>query len=422
MIRSMFSAISGLRAHRTMLDVVGNNISNTSTAGFKSSATVFEDVLSETLQGAGAGAEDGTTGGTNPSQIGLGVSVARISTNFSQGALQNTGRELDFAIRGDGFFAVESAGARTYTRAGSMSLDADGRLVSATGGLIQGWSADGTGQINTNVGAAEITVPVGTTAAPNATTDIALSGNLPADAEVGDTFVTGVEIYNSLGDTEMVALTFTKALLANTWTVTGSYGDPANEILGWSETVEFHATTDLTATPPTVAGDVASPVGGFALGAITGFGAVTISLDGDSGAVTQFGELSTLSVASQDGFGAGILQSISMSQEGVLVGSFSNGINRPLAQLAIANFTNPEGLEKSGGSMFSATINSGDPQLAAAGNGGRGLIASGTLEMSNVDLAQEFVTLITAQRGFQANSRVVTSSDEVLSDIVNLKR
>lgn len=392
-----------------MLDVVGNNISNTSTAGFKSSATVFEDVLSETLQGAGAGAEDGTTGGTNPSQIGLGVSVARISTNFSQGALQNTGRELDFAIRGDGFFAVESAGARTYTRAGSMSLDADGRLVSATGGLIQGWSADGTGQINTNVGAAGITVPVGTTAAPNATTDIALSGNLPADAEVGDTFVTGVEIYNSLGDTEMVALTFAKTA-ANAWTVTPSYGDPPTDLTPTS--VTFDATT----------GAVASPVGGFALGTIPDFGAVTISLDGDSGAVTQFGELSTLSVASQDGFGAGILQSISMSQEGVLVGSFSNGINRPLAQLAIANFTNPEGLEKSGGSMFSATINSGDPQLAAAGNGGRGLIASGTLEMSNVDLAQEFVTLITAQRGFQANSRVVTSSDEVLSDIVNLKR
>ena len=397
-----------------MLDVVGNNISNTSTAGFKSSATVFEDVLSETLQGAGAGAEDGTTGGTNPSQIGLGVSVARISTNFSQGALQNTGRELDFAIRGDGFFAVESAGARTYTRAGSMSLDADGRLVSATGGLIQGWSADGTGQINTNVGVAGITVPVGTTAAPNATTDVALSGNLPADATIGDTFVTGVEIYNSLGDTEMVALTFENTA-ANTWTVTGTYGDPATAVTLTDNVVTFDATTGGVATPADFAIDLAA-------GQIPDFGAVTISLDGDSGAVTQFGGLSTLSVASQDGFGAGILQSISMSQEGVLVGSFSSGINRPLAQLAIANFTNPEGLEKSGGSMFSATINSGEPQLAAAGNGGRGLIASGTLEMSNVDLAQEFVTLITAQRGFQANSRVVTSSDEVLSDIVNLKR
>ena len=414
MIRSMFSAISGLRAHRTMLDVVGNNISNTSTAGFKSSATVFEDVLSETLQGAGAGAEDGTTGGTNPSQIGLGVSVARISTNFSQGALQNTGRELDFAIRGDGFFAVESAGARTYTRAGSMSLDADGRLVSATGGLIQGWSADGTGQINTNVGVAGITVPVGTTAAPNATTDVALSGNLPADATIGDTFVTGVEIYNSLGDTEMVALTFENTA-ANEWTVTGTYGDPATAVTLTDNVITFDDTTGGVATPLDFAIDLAA-------GQIPDFGAVTISLDGDSGAVTQFGGLSTLSVASQDGFGAGILQSISMSQEGVLVGSFSSGINRPLAQLAIANFTNPEGLEKSGGSMFSATINSGEPQLAAAGNGGRGLIASGTLEMSNVDLAQEFVTLITAQRGFQANSRVVTSSDEVLSDIVNLKR
>ncbi|MGB0736980.1 MAG: flagellar hook protein FlgE [Ilumatobacteraceae bacterium] len=414
MIRSMFSAISGLRAHRTMLDVVGNNISNTSTAGFKSSATVFEDVLSETLQGAGAGAEDGTTGGTNPSQIGLGVSVARISTNFSQGALQNTGRELDFAIRGDGFFAVESAGARTYTRAGSMSLDADGRLVSATGGLIQGWSADGTGQINTNVGADALTVPVGTTAAPNATTDVALSGNLPADATIGDTFVTGVEIYNSLGDTEMVALTFENTA-ANTWTVTGTYGDPATAVTLTDNVVTFDPATGAVSAPADFGIDLAA-------GQIPDFGAVTISLDGDSGAVTQFGGLSTLSVASQDGFGAGILQSISMSQEGVLVGSFSNGINRPLAQLAIANFTNPEGLEKSGGSMFSATINSGDPQLAAAGNGGRGLIASGTLEMSNVDLAQEFVTLITAQRGFQANSRVVTSSDEVLSDIVNLKR
>ncbi|NDH19305.1 MAG: flagellar hook-basal body complex protein, partial [Actinobacteria bacterium] len=231
----------------------------------------------------------------------------------------------------------------------------------------------------------------------------------------GDTFVTGVEIYNSLGDTEMVALTFTKDTTANQWTVTGTYGDgtPPPPLTLTDNVVTFDPATGAVSGPTDFGIDVA---------AFGDFGAVTISLDGDSGAVTQFGGLSTLSVASQDGFGAGILQSISMSQEGVLVGSFSNGINRPLAQLAIANFTNPEGLEKSGGSMFSATINSGDPQLAAAGNGGRGLIASGTLEMSNVDLAQEFVTLITAQRGFQANSRVVTSSDEVLSDIVNLKR
>lgn len=412
MIRSMFSAVSGLRAHRTMLDVVGNNISNTSTAGFKRSATVFEDVLSETVRNVGAGAEDGTTGGTNPSQIGLGVAVSRISTDFSQGALQTTGRELDFAIRGDGFFVAEGNGERSYTRSGSMSLDAQGRLVTANGNLVQGWSADAAGVVNTNLASGGITVPIGATAAPVATTSIDLNGNLPADASIGDSFVSGVQVFNSQGDTAMLALTFEKTA-ANEWTVTAA-DDAGTPVTVTDNVLTFGADGQLDAGHD----------GGvdIAAGAIAGFDAMTINVTSDLGDVTQFGELSTLAVADQNGFGAGILQSISMSQEGLLIGSFSNGVNRSLAQLSIANFTNPEGLEKAGGSMFSATINSGEPQLSVAGVGGRGLISSGALEMSNVDLAEEFVNLITAQRGFQANSRVVTSSDEVLNDIVNLKR
>jgi flagellar hook protein FlgE len=412
MIRSMFSAVSGLRAHRTMLDVVGNNIANSSTAGFKSSSTVFEDVLSETVRNVGAGAEDGTTGGTNPSQIGLGVAVSRISTNFSQGALQSTGRQLDFAIRGDGFFVAEGGGERSYTRAGSMSLDAQGRLVAPGGELVQGWTADALGVVDPNTAVGQITVPIGTTAPPVATSTIDLAGNLPADAQIGDSFVSGVQVFNSLGDTEMLGLNFEKTA-ANEWTVTAT--DSAGTAVALTDNVlTFDANGQLTA-----------PADGgidLAAGAIPGFDAMTVNINSGIGNVTQFGELSTLAVADQNGYGAGILQSISMSQEGMLLGSFSNGVNRPLAQLAIANFTNPEGLEKTGSSMFSATINSGEPQLSVAGNGGRGLISSGTLEMSNVDLAEEFVTLITAQRGFQANSRVVTSSDEVLNDIVNLKR
>jgi len=413
MIRSMFSAVSGLRAHRTMLDVVGNNISNTSTAGFKRSGTVFEDVLSETVRNVGAGADDGATGGTNPSQIGLGVAVARISTDFSQGALQTTGRQLDFAIRGDGFFVADGSGDRSYTRSGSMSLDAQGRLVTANGSLVQGWSADALGVVNPNVAADDITVPIGSTAAPAPTTGIDLNGNLPADAAVGDTFISGVLVFNSPGDTEMLALTFEKTN-ANEWTVTAA--DSAGTAVALTDAVLTFDSDGQIVTPADGAIDIAAGVVG------ADFDAMTINVNSAVGAVTQFGELSTIAVADQNGYGAGILQSISMSQEGVLIGSFSNGVSRSLAQLTIANFTNPEGLEKAGGSMFSATINSGEPQLSVAGNGGRGLISSGALEMSNVDLAEEFVTLITAQRGFQANSRVVTSSDEVLNDIVNLKR
>ena len=413
MIRSMFSAISGLRSHRTMLDVVGNNIANVNTSGFKGSSVVFQDVLSQTVQGAGAGAPSADIDDTNPSQIGLGVSVGRISTNFGQGALQRTDREMDFAIRGDGFFAVESAGELLYTRAGSLSLDANGRLVTATGGLVQGWSADLAGNVDTNAPAGPIAVPVGDLIPPTPTTDVTLNGNLPTGATVGTAFTTSVEVYDTQGQSQLAAFTFTKSA-ADEWTVTGEYGDPATAIALTDDVITFDANGDV-ATPADFNVNVAA-------GEIPGVPAFTLSLESTGGRVSQYGDLATLSVTAQDGSGAGSLQALSVSQEGVLVGSYSNGRNRPIAQFAISIFANPEGLEKVGDSAFRTTVNSGVAQLNTAGLGGRGLISSGTLEMSNVDLAAEFTNLIVAQRGFQANSRVVTASDELLADIVNLKR
>ena len=413
MIRSMFSAISGLRSHRTMLDVVGNNIANVNTTGFKGSGVVFQDVLSQTVQGAGAGAPSADIGGTNPSQIGLGVSVGRISTNYSQGALQRTDREMDFAIRGDGFFTVEAAGEQLFTRAGSLSLDANGRLVTATGGLVTGWDADLAGNIDTNSPAGAISVPVGSLIPPTPTTTIDLNGNLPTGDAVGAAYTTSVEVYDTQGEPILASFTFTKSN-TNEWTVTGEYGSPATAFTLTDNVITFDTNGEVTA-PVDLTVNAAA-------GEIPGVAAFTLELSGTGGRVSQYGELATVSVTAQNGSGAGSLQALTVSQEGVLIGSYSNGGNRPIAQFAIAQFANPEGLEKVGSSSFRTTVNSGVAQLNTAGLGGRGLISSGTLEMSNVDLAAEFTNLIVAQRGFQANSRVVTSSDELLSDIVNLKR
>jgi flagellar hook protein FlgE len=413
MIRSMFSAISGLRSHRTMLDVVGNNIANVNTSGFKSSTVVFQDILSQTIQGAGAGAPSADIGGTNPSQIGLGVTIGRISTNYSQGALQRTDRDMDFAIRGDGFFTIENAGEQLFTRAGSLSLDANGRLVTATGGIVQGWSADPLGNIDTNTPIDGIAIPVGDLIPPTATTDVTLNGNLPTGDAVGSTYTTSVEVYDSQGQPVLAAFTFTKSA-ADEWTVTGEYGDPATAFTMTDSVITFDAAGEIS-----VPADLDMNV---AAGEIPGVPAFTVSLASSGGRVSQYGELATVSVTSQNGATAGSLQAMTVSQEGVLIGSYSNGRNRPIAQFSLSIFANPEGLEKVGESNFRSSVNSGVAQLSTAGIGGRGLISSGTLEMSNVDLAAEFTNLIVAQRGFQANSRVVTASDELLADIVNLKR
>jgi flagellar hook protein FlgE len=419
----MFAAISGLRNHQTMMDVVGNNISNVNTTGFKSSQAVFSEVLSQTIRGAGAAT--GTTGGSNPAQIGLGSRVSAVTSSFSQGALQVTSRSTDFAIQGDGFFVVDQGGERLYTRAGSFSVDALGRLVTQDGGLIQGWQSSG-GTMTTSGPIGPIVIPVGDLIPPVQTTTARLGGNLPADAAVGDPIVAAVQVFDGQGTAINVRVEFTKTA-NDTWSAGYRYVDAAGALQPPTTCpptalsggpVTFDSNGQVTSSHTlTLAGGV---VPGFAAGQDI---AINLGDLTDSNHVSQFGELSSLAALDQDGQSAGSLTGFSVSQDGLLVGSYTNGRTRPIGQLSLANFANPEGMEKAGGSTnYRATVNSGLPQIGVPSAGGRGLIAGGALEMSNVDLAREFTNLIIAQRGFQANSRVITTSDEMLQEVVNLKR
>jgi flagellar hook protein FlgE len=409
MLRSMFSGVSGLRSHQTMVDTIGNNIANVNTFGYKSSSVVFQDLLSQVLTGAGV--PTATNGGTNPAQIGLGVKVAAITSNFTQGASQLTGRATDLSIQGDGFFVMRQGGETLFTRSGALDFDAAGRLVGPDGSIVQGWLADATGAINTNAAAGDLVMPVGQSLAPSATGSIQLGGNLDATTPIGQAIVTAITVYDELGTPISVSASFTRTG-ANTWDLAvDTNGDSTFEP---AATLSFDGTTGALLSP--------SPTFTMLSGTFTGPVTVDLGTAGDPKALVQFAGETSVAAPSQDGYGLGSLQSFTIGQDGVVTGVFSNGRNRALGQIALASFTNPMGLERTGGSMFRPTVNSGLANIGVAGGGGRGLLLGSTLEMSNVDLAREFTNLIIAQRGFQANSRVITASDELLQDLVNLKR
>lgn len=390
MLRSLYSGISGLRSHQTMLDVTGNNIANVNTVGFKSSAVQFQDTLSQVVKnGTGAQVE---AGGTNPAQVGLGVQIAAISTNFAQGSAQATGKGTDLMISGDGFFLVQSGTETLYTRNGAFDFDKLGRLVSADGSFVQGRTADANGKIPAGGAVGNISLPLQTTIPGKATTKAVMGGNLPADSADGTVLSREITVYDSIGNETKLDVTFTKT--AAGWDI----GDGATT----SGALTFDAAGKLTA-----------PVGGLVT-----VGGVELNL----AEITGFAKLSTIAVNSQDGSKPGTLTAYTISGDGTVLGTFSNGETRSIAQIAMATFANPGGLEKAGGSTYRISGNSGNAVLGAAGSPGFGKLAGGYLEMSNVDLSQEFTNLIVAQRGFQANARIITTSDEVLQELTNLKR
>jgi flagellar hook protein FlgE len=391
MLRSLFSGISGLRAHQQMMDVTGNNISNINTAGFKSSQATFADTLSQMVRGAGA--PQAGNGGTNPAQVGLGVRLAGIETNFAQGAAQVTGRSTDLMIQGDGFFVVRDGGEQLYTRAGSFSFDTDGRLVGSGGKVVQGWTAVD-GDISTVAAPTDIRLPIGVLLPPTETTEVVVGGNLPGDTTSTTPFVKSITVYDALGNESTLSASFTKVTQSQ-WTATLTDGTTTSAPV----TLTFDGSGNPTPTSMTLG-----------------------NIEVDLAQVTNFAGSDTIAALSQNGGEMGSLQAFSIGPDGTLVGIFSNGLKSPLAQLALANFNNPPGLEKVGDSMYRTTVNSGAVQLGVAGAGNRGVVQGGALEMSNVDLAQEFTNLVIAQRGFQANSRMITASDELLQDLVNLKR
>ncbi|MEL5990607.1 flagellar hook protein FlgE [Microbacterium phosphatis] len=386
MLRSLYSGISGLRSHQTMLDVTGNNIANVNTTAFKASSVEFQDTLSQLVRNSTLPQE--TQGGSNPAQVGLGVQVAAISTNFAQGAAQSTGVPTHLMIAGDGFFVVKTGAETAYTRNGAFSFDAQGRMVSSDGAFVQGWTAQD-GVIAAGSATGNITLPVGAVSPAAATTTAKVTGNLPSDAAAGKVLTRDVTVYDDEGTADTLTLTFTRTTA------------------GWDVTSGGGATTSLA----------------FTNGALTAGGSLTAGpITVDLSALTGFAELSTVTVSGQNGRQAGTLQSYALSEDGSLIGTFSNGTTDVLARVSLATFVNPSGLEKTGSSQYRPTVNSGQPAVGQAGVDGMGSLISGALEMSNVDLSQEFTNLIVAQRGFQANARIITTSDEVLQELTNLKR
>ena len=413
MMRSLFSGVSGLRSHQTMMDVTGDNIANINTAGFKGSRVIFSDTLSQVMRGGSAAGDQ--RGGVNAMQIGLGTRVAGVDMVNTQGSVQATGRPTDVAIQGEGYFAVRAGGETLYTRGGSFGFDDAGNLADPTGAIVQGWLADpATGQIVVNGAATDIRIPLGQTVAPEVTTTVTLGGNLNSKAAVGSDagrVSATAKVYDSLGAETVVTITYTKTG-DNAWTAEAFGPDGAS--LG--------APSPLTFNPD---GSLAGGTLDFTLPGANGAQptAVTAAFGepGTAGALTQFGSTSGV-LAATDGAPTGYMRSYAIGDDGTVSGSFSNGEVRVLGQLAVAGFTNPAGLIRSGSSHMRSSPASGDAQVGLPGELGRGTLSSGYLEGSNVDLAQEFTQLMIAQRGFQANSRIISTSDEMLQELVNLKR
>jgi len=415
MIRSMFTAISSLNLHQKYLDVVSNNLANANTNGFKASRVIFQDQFAQMLN---PGAAPSTTlGGVNPTQIGLGVGMGLVSPNFTQGTLQSTGRNLDLGIEGDGFFVYGQDAGRRYSREGSMGLDAEGYLVNAASGLrTQGWMA-ANGTVDTNAPVDDIQVDVNRSLA-RATGNVFLGGNLSSTTPGAGTTNVTVAVYDSLGALQNASIRFTRggtaAVPTNVWTWQVMDTSVTPPVAGTgSGTITFDADGQVSATAVTTAATIPGSAGST----------TPIPVVFDFNKMTQLAAATSASATSQDGLAAGSVTDIYISpNDGSISLVYSNGLVEQVGQVATARFTNPSGLIQSEGTTFMEGLNSGTAEVGAAGTGGRGSIAAGRLEASNVDMAQEFTNMILAQRGFQASSRVITTSDEILQELVNLKR
>jgi flagellar hook protein FlgE len=431
MLRSLYSGISGLHAHQQMMDVVGNNIANVNTVGYKASVVEFQDTLSQML--GAAGAPQNGQGGTNPAQVGLGVKSGGITANFAQGSQETTGRSGDMMIQGDGFFIARQGAEMMYTRAGQFTFDANGLLVNASGQPVQGWTAQN-GVVNPAGKPDDIHMPLGSTIPPAQTKSVTLKGNLSSDdipdvnnptnsgsgtysatpPNIGYETTIPIKVYDAQGATHTITAKFHReandnTLDTSTWNVDLLAQDGVTSIGQTKLNFEKGLSTDGAGTP----------VNSVTIGAAPG-DVYTVDVKD----ITSYSGLSDARVFDTDGQASGALTSVSysVSDSGQIIGVYSNGLKETLGQVAMATFKNVNGLEKVGDSEFRSTVNSGYAQVGTPGSAGMGSVVSGALEMSNVDLAQEFTNLVIAQRGFQANSKVITTSDEILQDLVAMKR
>lgn len=401
MLRSMYSGISGMKNFQTKLDVIGNNIANVNTYGFKKGRVTFKDAMNQTIAGA-SGAQN-NRGGKNPMQVGLGSTMASVDSVQTQSSFQTTGRALDLAVSGDGYFIVKQGNSQYYTRAGNFYLDNNGTLVNADGMKVQ--------SIKNGI-LQDITVNVNSVLPAKQTKAITMGGNLPSDAKGNTKIVQQIQVVDENG-------------VAHTLDMTIKPNDPAAG--KWD--VSF---VDNTLSDPTLPANIATQT--ITIDPNNPAADVTVNLQVNDGTgaskplAVNFSQKNLTMTAGSidaqavtDGNLQGSLESFNIGSDGIINGVFSNGSVLPLGQIALAKFSNPSGLENASGNLFRQSVNSGVANINTPGNG-RGTIAAGSLEMSNVDLSEEFTEMIVAQRGFQANTKIITTSDEILQELVNLKR
>ncbi len=414
MFGSLSTALSALSATSSAIDVVGNNLANLNTTGFKQNTVSFFEMMN-------------TAGfnGLGESQIGFGVGRPLTFRQFSQGSIQNTSGALDVAIQGDGFLMVRnSLNATLYTRGGNLQVDKSGALLSPTGEKVLGWTQSA-GVLQTNGPPGEITLPIGALKPPVPTTSFSVDLNLNAAATAGPpptTFSTSLEVFDSLGASHIVTVGFTKTSNTNEWSYSLSVpnADVTSPVTPVTGTLNFDSSGTLTNPPAT---------GPFPALPITGLtnGAADLSVNwniynGQTSRMTQYSQPSAVSANTQDGSPTAQLTKVSIGDGGTLLAQYSNGVQTIFGQLAMATIRNPNSLIAVGNNNFQLGARSADPAVGAPGTGGRGSISGGAIENSNVDIAREFTNLIILQRSYQANAKTVTTVDELSQETINLKR
>ena len=463
MMRSLYSGVSGLQNHQTRMDVIGNNISNVNTNGFKRGRVNFQDMISQQLSGAAKPTDE--LGGVNPKEVGLGMTVASIDNVFTQGNLQSTGISTDLAIQGNGFFVMKNGEETFYTRNGAFGLDMDGTLVNPANGMrVQGWMAEeinGQMLVTTAATPEDLIIPVGSKDPAKETTNVNFACNLnkntpeilegaSADDIFKGTWGTEQKIYDSFGNEHMLSVSFRRVVgNPNQWEATvvidqdnADYtqtrvGLGTTDGVGNTFLVNFDNYGALQSVTDT-AGNVTNPEGQVVLQ--TSFAVADSNLDeqgnpyrqtlninlGTIGSfkdtITQSASKSTTKAFYQDGYTMGYLDNFKIDSSGIITGVYSNGTNRTIGQIAMATFANDRGLEKAGDNTYVESNNSGMARIGESGVAGKGSLMAGALEMSNVDLSEQMTDMIVTQRGFQSNAKTITTADTLLETVLSLKR
>ena len=399
--------LSGLESSSTALNTIANNLSNMNTTAFKSQDVSFSDLFYQQIGSSGSG---------NPLEVGAGTQVAATSTDFTEGSINSTGNSGDVAIDGNGFFVLQNGGSTLYTRDGSFTLSANGALTSQAGLQVMGYPVVN-GVVNTNAPLTAIQVPVGQAEQPAPTANFSMTANLDASAAVGTAVPAQITLYDSLGISHAATVNFTKTG-AGTWDYSISL--PAGDATGG---------TNLTGTLTFDSnGNLVSPAGNVTGITFTGLsdGASNMNLNwnlygsNNQPTLTQFASTSDVSATNQDGYASGEYTGFTIDSNGLVSAQFSNGKSTSVGQLALANVTNPEGLQILGGNNYATTLASGAASPGAAGVGGLGTLQDEALEQSNVNISTQFSDLIVAQQAYEASSKAVTTFDTVSQDTINM--